>query len=292
MQQLIEGGFLERWANLRFASRRRQAGRFTGSHASPRAGMSVEFADYREYVPGDDFRYVDWNLYGRLDRLLVKTFVQEVDVPVYFLLDVSGSMRLGTPQKAHYGAQLVLALSYLALRSLDRVGVFPFSDRPLDSAPPRQGMTQFSAVLRLLSGIDPDGRTSISEGVAGFLSHTRETGLVVLVSDFLSDDDLRDPLARLRHRGDEVIAIQVLDREDIDPSIAGQVHFVDVETSDRVNLAVGSSTLDAYRRRFAGFQTSLRNAFLQRGIPLFLAPTDRPLEALIHQDLRAGGILE
>ena len=153
-------------------------------------------------------------------------------------------------------------------------------------------MGQFSAILRLLSGIDPDGRTSIPEGVAGFLAHTRETGLVVLVSDFLSLDDLRDPLARLDHRGDEVVAIQVLDREDIDPAIAGPVHFVDVETSDRVNLAVGAATLEAYRRRFATFQTSLRNAFLERGIPLFVAPTDRPLEALIHQDLRAGGILE
>jgi uncharacterized protein (DUF58 family) len=292
MQQLIEGGFLERWANLRFASRRRQAGRFTGSHASPRAGMSVEFADYREYVPGDDFRYVDWNLYGRLNRLLVKTFVQEVDVPVYFLLDVSGSMRLGAPQKAHYGAQLVLALSYLALRSLDRVGVFPFSDHPLESAPPRQGMTQFSAILRLLTSLDPGGRTSIPEAVSGFLSRTRETGLVILVSDFLSVDDLRDPLARLHHRGDEIVAIQVLDREDIDPAIAGPAHFVDVETSDRVHLAVGSSTLEAYRKRFAAFEAALRSAFVQRGIPLFVAPTDRPLEALIHQDLRAGGILE
>lgn len=292
MQQLIDSGFLERWANLRFASRRRQAGRFSGSHASPRAGMSVEFADYREYVPGDDFRYVDWNLYGRLDRLLVKTFVQEVDVPVYFLLDASGSMGLGAPQKAHYGAQLVLALSYLALRSLDRVGVFPFSDRALESAPPRQGMSQFSSILRLLSSVDPSGRTSIAAGVAGFLSQTRESGLVVLVSDFLSTDDLRDPLARLRHRGDEAIAIQVLDPEDIDPEIAGPVHFVDVETSERVHLAVGSATLDAYRKGFDAFQASLRSAFLQHGVPLFVAPTNRPLETLIHQDLRAGGILE
>ncbi|MGD9675971.1 MAG: DUF58 domain-containing protein [Candidatus Bipolaricaulia bacterium] len=292
MQQLIDRGFLERWAHLRFTSRRRQAGRFTGSHASPRAGMSVEFADYREYVPGDDFRYVDWNLCGRLDRILVKTFVQEVDVPVYFLFDVSASMGLGEPQKAHYGAQLVLALSYLALRSLDRVGVFPFSDRPLDSVPPRQGMTQFSAILRLLSRLDPQGRTSLAEGVSGFLSRTRETGLVVLVSDFLSPDDLRDPLARLNHRGDEVIAIQILAREDLDPAIAGPVHFIDVESSDRMNLAVGPSTLEAYRKGFAEFQSSLRTTFLRHGIPSFVASTDRPLEALIHQDLRSGGVLE
>jgi uncharacterized protein (DUF58 family) len=251
----------------------------------------VEFADYREYAPGDDFRYVDWNIYGRLGRLLVKTFVQEVDVPVYFLLDLSSSMRLGRPEKAHYASQLVLALGYLALRSLDRVGLFPFSDHMLEPIPARHGMAQFGRFLRLLSGMDPEGQTSISRGIDGLLTHTRESGLVILVSDFLTTEDLQESIGRLQYRGDEVIAVQVLDRDDLAPTLSGPVQFVDVETDARTTLSVGATTLASYRKAFEEFEQSLRQGLAHRGVQLFVTRTDRALERVIHEDLRAGGVL-
>ncbi len=291
MQQLIDEDFLRRLANLRFMSRHRQGGRFSGGHVSPRAGVSIEFADYRDYVPGDDLRYVDWNIYGRLDRLLVKTFVQELDVPVYFLVDTSASMRLGRPPKAVYASQLALALGYLALRNLDRVGLFPFADRLSAAVPPRHGMAQFSRFLRSLSAVDPHGETSVTRSVDDFLSQTRETGIVVLISDFLASDDLREPLARLAYRGDDVVAIQVLDRDDIAPTVTGPVQFQDVETDERVALSVGSVTLEAYRRRFRDHEAALRRLFEGQRAPFFTVSTDHPLERFIHEDLRAGGIL-
>ncbi|MCX6101264.1 MAG: DUF58 domain-containing protein [Candidatus Bipolaricaulota bacterium] len=278
MQQLIDEDFLRRLANLRFMARRRKGGRFTGGHVSPRAGMSIEFADYREYVPGDDLRYVDWNIYGRLERLLVKTFVQELDVPVYFLVDTSASMRLGRPAKALYASRLALALGYLALRNLDRVGLFPFSSGLGECVPPRHGIAQFSRFLRSLSAI--------------VLSQTRECGVVILISDFFGTDDLREPLARLSYRGDDVLAMQILDREDAAPSLSGPVQFQDVETEERTAIAVGPATLEAYRKRFAGFEAGLRREFQSRKIPLFVTTTDRPLEQFIHEDLRAGGVLQ
>lgn len=291
MQQLIDEDFLRRLANLRFMSRHRQAGRFSGGHVSPRAGMSIEFADYRDYVPGDDLRYVDWNIYGRLERLLVKTFVQELDVPVYFLLDTSASMRLGRPPKAVYASQLALALGYLALRNLDRVGLFPFAERLAESVPPRHGMAQFSRFLHALSAVDPHGQTSLGRSVEDFLSQTRETGIVVLISDFLTSDDLKEPLARLSYRGDDIVAIQVLDREDIAPTLTGPVQFQDVETGEQTLLSVGSGTLEAYRHRFTNHEASLRRQLESHKAPLFVVPTDHPLERFIHEDLRAGGIL-
>jgi uncharacterized protein (DUF58 family) len=253
--------------------------------------MSIEFADYRDYVPGDDLRYVDWNIYGRLERLLIKTFVQELDVPVYFLLDTSASMRLGRPPKAVYASQLALALGYLALRNLDRVGLFPFAERLAESVPPRHGMAQFSRFLRTLSGIDPHGQTSLGRSVEDFLSQTRETGIVVLISDFLTSDDLREPLARLSYRGDDIVAIQVLDRNDIAPTLTGPIQFRDVETDQQTLLSVGPGTLEAYRKRFADYETTLRREFEGHRVPLFVVATDRPLEKFIHEDLRAGGIL-
>lgn len=292
MQQLIDDAFLSRLANLRFVSRRGRAGRFTGTHTSPRAGMSVEFADYREYSPGDDFRYIDWNIYGRLDRLLLKTFVQEVDLPIYLLLDLSASMQLGAPPKAHYAAQTALALAFLGLRSLDRVGLYPFADRLLDTVPARHGMVQFNRFLHLLAGVDPRGTTSLKESVAGFLSHTRESGLVVLVTDFLGEDDVEEPIARLRHRGDDVVAVQVLDASEIEPTLTGPMQFVDAETQRRMTMIVGARTLSAYKERFVQRQAALRAQLLEKGVSLFVAPTARPIERLIHEDLRRGGVLQ
>jgi len=292
MQQLIDEAFLKRLANLRFVSRRGRAGRFSGAHASPRAGMSVEFADYREYAPGDDFRYIDWNIYGRLDRILVKTFVQEVDLPIYLLLDLSASMQLGSPPKAHYAAQTSLALAFLGLRGLDRVGLYPFAERLLDAVPARHGMAQFNRFLHLLAGVDPRGNTSLDACVSAFLARTKESGLVVLLADFLGDEEVDEPIARLRHRGDDVIAIQVLDPSEAEPTLTGPTQFVDAETQRRVTMTVGTRTLEAYRERFAERQAKLRGQLLERGVPLFVAPTSRPIERLIHEDLQRGGVLQ
>ncbi len=291
MQQLIDDRFLERLGTLRFTSKHRRGGRFTGFHTSPRAGMSVEFADYREYAPGDDFRYIDWNIYGRLGRLLVKTFVQEVDLPVHLLLDLSASMNLGHPQKAPYAAQIALALAYLALRSQDRVGLYPFSQSLRETVPVRHGMAQFSRFLRLLTVAEAAGTTSWDASIDGFMSQTREAGVTVLISDFLGDDSLERPLARLRHRGDELVAIQVLDRQDIEPILSGSTQIVDIETGLKTTLSVGAGTLAAYRKRFDAYERRLASTFLRHNVPWFMAPTDRPLETLIHQDLRRGGIL-
>jgi len=131
MEPLIDEAFLKRLSNLKFIVKGRRKGRLVGVHPSPRAGVSLEFADYRDYTPGDDFRYVDWNIVGRLDRVLVKTFVHEVDLPIAILLDCSASMRLGDPLKLRYAARLAAAIAYLGLRGLDRVGLYPFTDHLL-----------------------------------------------------------------------------------------------------------------------------------------------------------------
>jgi hypothetical protein len=153
-------------------------------------------------------------------------------------------------------------------------------------------MAQFSRFLRSLTAIDPHGPTSLTQSVSDFLSRTRESGVVILISDFFGAEDLRDPLARLGYRGDDVLAVQILDREDADPSLTGPVQFQDVETDERTAIAVGPATLEAYRKRFEAFEAGLRRELESRRIPLFVTTTDRPLERFIHEDLRAGGVLQ
>jgi uncharacterized protein (DUF58 family) len=293
MRQLIDDAFLRQLSRLRFITKGRRQGHLSGTHASPRAGVSLEFADYRPYTPGDDFRYVDWNVYGRLDRVLVKRFVHESDLPIYLLVDFSASMGLGSPTKAFYAARLAAALAYLGLRGLDRVGAYPFNDRLAPSSvPPRHGMRQMSRILRALLDVRPEGETSIDGAVNQLLTRTRESGLVIVVSDFLSPDGYRQGMARLRHRGDEAVAIQVLDRAELHPTGTGTTELVDVESKRHAVLTVGRSTLAAYEERFSRHQEELRGFLLERGIPYFLGTTDRPVVRLIHEDLRRGGVLK
>lgn len=292
MTTFIDEAFLQRLANLRFIVRGRRKGHLAGLHASPRAGVSLEFADYRAYAPGDDFRAIDWNAYGRLDRLLVKTYVHEADLPIYLLVDFSASMRIGVPSKAHYAAHLAAAMAYVGLRGLDRVGLFPFSDRLMPGLPARHGMGQMGRILRLLRDIEPTGRTSVNQAVLDFLSQTHESGLTILLSDFLTGGGgFADGLSRLLHRRDEVILLQILDPEDVRPHAAGATQLVDVESGRQVTLTIGQRTLEDYGDRVRQNRERLRTLSLERGIPCFQTTTDVPIERFLHENLRQGGVL-
>jgi uncharacterized protein (DUF58 family) len=292
MEPLIDEAFLKRLANLKFIVKGRRKGRLAGTHPSPRAGVSVEFADYRDYAPGDDFRYIDWNVYGRLDRLLVKTFVHEVDRPIYLLLDLSASMRLGDPQKARYAARFAAAAAYLGLRGLDRVGLYPFTDRLLPAIAPRHGMGQMTHIVRALQGISPEGTTSIDRAVFEFLTASHESGLVFLVSDLLTQAGYEEGVSRLLHRGDDLVVIQVVAPTELHPTIEGTAEVAEVETGRCIDLTVGRGTLGQYERRLATYLNELGRFFADHRIPYFLVPTDLPLETLIHNRLRAGGVLQ
>jgi len=291
MERFVDEAFLQRLANLRFIVKGRRKGRLSGLHVSPRAGVSLEFADYRQYAPGDDFRTVDWNIYGRLDRVLVKTYVHETDLPIYLLVDCSASMTLGAPNKVHYAARLASAIAYLGLRGLDRVGLFPFSEHLGTVVPARHGMGHLGRIFRALQEADVGGKTSLGDAISGFLNQTRESGVVFVVSDFLTPGGYEEGFARLLHRGDEPIAVQILDPEDLRPTAAGTTRLVDAETDRRLTITVGRRTLQEYERRLRQHRERLRAFLVERGIPYFLAPTDRPLDRLFHEDFRRGGIL-
>ncbi len=292
MPTFIDEAFLQRLANLRFIVKGRRKGHLAGLHASPRAGVSLEFADYREYAPGDDFRYIDWNVFGRLDRLLVKTYVHEADLPIHLLVDLSASMQIGVPSKSNYAAHLAAAMAYLGLRGLDRVGLFPFTDHLISGLPARHGMGQMGKILRHLRDVEPGGGTSIQQAILDFVSQTRESGLTILISDFLAAGaGFADGLARLRYRGDEVILLQVLDPEDLAPHAAGMTQLVDIESSRHATLTIGPRTIEEYSARIRRNLDHLQSLSFERGIPYFRTTTDIPIERFLHVDLRNGGLL-
>lgn len=292
MDPMIDEGFLRRLAQLRFITRGRRASKLSGGHPSPRAGVSLEFADYREYTPGDDFRYIDWNIVGRLDRVLVKTFVHEVDLPIYLLVDLSASMHLGSPPKVRYAARLAAALAYLGLRNLDRVGLYPFTDHLLPSVSPRHGMQQMSRILHALHDISASGPTSLDVVLREFSHRTHEAGLLFLISDFLVSGGYEEGIARLSHRGDEMVVIHVIDPEEMNPTLTGATRLVDVETGKHLDLTIGDRTLSQYRQRFDRHVNDLQRNLSSQRIPYISAPTDLRIEELIHVRLRARGIVQ
>lgn len=289
--RLTDEDFLHRLANLKFIVKGRRQGKFVGAHYSPRAGVSLEFADYRPYFEGDDFRYVDWNVYGRSDHLLVKIFTREVDLPLYLILDLSGSMEVGDPPKAWYAARLAAALSYVGLRTMDRVGIYPFTDRLAVGIPPRQGMKHLFNIFRYLEAIEPGGRTALDNALDEFVKQTAESGLVFIISDLLSPAGYQRGLSHLLHRGDQVVILQVLAPEDLIPQMSGEAEIEGVEEEGRLDLTVGSQSVAVYRNRLVAHNEEIRAFCINRGITYLQIPTDTALEEVIYHKLRAGRVI-
>ncbi len=291
MSTLLDEEFLRRLERLQLVFRQRSRGRPLGSRLAPRAGMSLEFAEYRQYHPGDDFRYVDWNLYGRLDRLFIKVFTREEDVPVYLFVDVSRSMEIG--DKLAYGVKLAAALAYLALKDLNRVAVFPFASRLQGGVPPRSGARQVFEIFRYLRGLESAGETSINESLADFCQQHHEGGLAILISDMLSEEGYQEGLACLRWHRFQPVVLQLLAPPDLAPLAGGEVRLVDVEGSGRAKPAyLGAQTLGAYRARLSAYRRELEAFCHQLSCDYFLLSTANPLEQSIFETLRRGVFLK
>src|SRR2546425_9814207 len=171
--------FLAQLERLALLSRRTFRGRVRGERRSPRRGHSVEFCDYRAYGVGDDLRYVDWNIYGRLDRLHVKLFVDEEDLCLHLTVDASASMNFGSPTKLDCAVRIAAALGFVGLVNLERVGVGVLRDRVAEGWPPTRGRSQVAGLLDVLAGVGPAGGTSLNEGLGNYAARARQAGLAV-----------------------------------------------------------------------------------------------------------------
>jgi uncharacterized protein (DUF58 family) len=228
-------------------------GRVRGERRSPRRGHSVEFCDYRAYGVGDDLRYVDWNIYGRLDRLHVKLFVEEQDLCLHLLLDASASMDFGAPTKLEYGARLAAALGFIGLVSMERVGVGVLRERVAEGWPPTRGRNQVMNLFDFLGRVRPAGGTTLNDGLQNYARRAREPGLAIVISDLLDPGGFEAGVrALLEHRFD-VHLIHVLAPEEMNPELAGDFRLVDSETGEVRELSVDGDAIRAYRERLRQF---------------------------------------
>jgi uncharacterized protein (DUF58 family) len=290
-QPLLEPDFLARLEQLELVSRKIFQGRMKGEKRSKRKGQSVEFADYRNYVIGDDLRFLDWNLFGRLDRLFIRLFVEEEDLHFYVLLDNSLSMDFGNPSKLHYARQIAAALGFIGLVNLDRVVIEAFNDRLTQSLPPLRGRRNVWRMMDFLQKIEPAGPSDLKRALKTFSMKCSGKGIVVLLSDFMDKGGYEEAIRYLVSRQLDIYVIQILSQEEIEPEIVGDLRLVDIEDDDVAEITVSAPLLKRYKQNLAAFRTGLYEFCTRRGVSCLFTSTGVPFDRLVLTYLRQRGLV-
>src|ERR1700677_1498672 len=300
---LLTPELLRRLEQFQLLAARRSKSSAKGERRSKARGQSVEFADFRNYVPGDDFRYFDWNLYGRLDKLFLKLYEEERELPVRVFLDASESMTFGTPPKFDFARQIAAALGYVALCGFDRVTVHVFPDP--DASAPGGDAAALSAEMAArgglrsvrgrksslqyfqnLSQLTARGGSDLNEGLRRGALGARQTGVAVVLTDFLDPAGYEIGLNALIGRGFQVNAVQILAPEELDPATYGDLRLVDSETGVMQEVSFGKYRLKAYQQTVSNFCQRLREFCQVRGVSFFSVSSNTVLEELLLKQLR------
>ena len=303
---LLTPELLRRLEQFQLLAARRAKSSARGERRSRARGQSVEFADYRTYVHGDDFRYLDWNLYGRLERLFLKLYEEERELPVRIFLDASESMTFGEPRKFDFARQVTAAIGYVALCGFDRVSVLPFPPLANDSAANPAARTaelaargalrsvrgRKSAIqfFQNLSALTAGGAANLNEALRRGALEARQAGLAIVLSDFLDPAGYESGLKALIGRGFQVDLVQILAPDELSPTAFGDLRLVDSETGATQEVTFGRFRLKAYRQTLQNFMQRLREFCQARGINFFTASSNTDLQDLLLKQLRQAEV--
>lgn len=288
---LLSPQLLAQLENMELVSRKVFRGRMKGERRSKRKGQSVEFADFRSYVHGDDLRFIDWNTYARLDKLFLKLYLEEEDLHFYALIDASTSMDFGEPSKLLYAKQLAAALGFIGLVRADRVKIETLSQPARQPGPIWRGRRSLWRMLDYLQHLEPGETTPLAQGVKNFCLRNSGKGIVVLISDLLDKAGFQDALRYLVAQQMDVYVIHVLSQEEIEPDVKGDLRLIDCEDSDIAEITVSAPLLKRYKQTLAAFIESAREFCTRRGMSYLLANNQVPVDQLIASYLRKRGLV-
>jgi len=288
---LIDGAFLRQVEALRFNAPRAATSGLAGEHASRRKAHSVEFADHRSYVPGDDFRLIDWNVYARLGELCLKLTEARENVAVHLLIDCSASMDWGRPNKLLYAKRVAAALGAVALASYDTVyvGAFGADLRPV--LPPLRGRNAVGPLLDRLRAVTPEGGTDLARAAAAYGGQVRRRGMAILLTDFLAPAGHEEALGFLARAGLRTTALHVVDRQEEAPALDGLLELHDCETDELVRVGVTPALLRRYAARFTAWSDELATICASQRAHYVRVPTSVTPRTLVLQALRQEGVL-
>lgn len=288
---LLDPEFLAKLEQLELVSRKIFVGRMKGERRSKRRGTSVEFADHRNYTVGDDLRHIDWNVYGRLDKLFLKLFMEEEDLHVYTLLDTSQSMDFGSPTKLHFGKKVAAALAFIGLVNQDRVVLDSFSSGLAVGPMGLRGRSQMWRVVQYLESLRPDGGSDLAAAAKAFAIRHTGKGVVVVISDFLDKRGYTEALRYLVARNMDIYVIHVLSKEEVEPELAGDLRLIDCEDEDVAEITISAPLLKRYKQNLDDFVGGMKDWCTQRGISYLFTTNDVAFDRLILNYLRGRGLV-
>lgn len=315
IDDLLDSQLIARLDPLDLASRKVFAGKLKGERRSKKRGQSVEFADHRQYVVGDDLRHIDWNIFGRLDRLFLKLFLEEEDLALHVVIDASESSDCGEPSKYLFMQKAAMSLGYIGLVNLNRVactvmggakqssgpqGVEEAADQP----PAAVGAGEIAAIrdlrgrrrthdlARFICSVEPSGPLLFRQAAERIALTRRGKGVMVLFSDFMFKDGYDAGLRLLVGRGYDVFAIQVLSPQEIDPPLTGDLRLRDVEDGDQTEVTISAPLIKKYKQNLAAYNDQLRDFCARREISFLSVRSDTPVDTLILDYLRRRGLVK
>ncbi|TWT79096.1 hypothetical protein CA13_04930 [Planctomycetes bacterium CA13] len=289
-QPLLSPELLGRLERLELVSRKVFRGRMKGERRSRRKGESVEFADFRHYVAGDDLRLIDWNLYARLDQLFLKLFLEEEDLHFFALVDASESMNFSDPSKLRVAKQLAAALGYVGLCRADRVSVSVLGPEG-GRAPVLRGRASLWKMLGYLDSVESGHNVSLHDGVKDFSIRTTGTGIAVLLTDLMDKQGYESALRMLIGRRMDVFVMHILSPEELDPPLRGDRKLIDVEDRDESEITINAYVLQKYKETVHSFIRDAKQFCSQRSIVYIPVRTDTPVETIVTQYLRERGVV-
>lgn len=312
LEDLLSSKEIARLDPLDLASRRVFFGKLKGERRSKKRGHSVEFADHRPYVTGDDLRHIDWNIFGRLDKLFLKLFLEEEDLSLHVVLDASASSDCGEPNKFHFMQRCAMALGYVGLVNLNRVaatvmsgidadapdekpksvGQTPPATSPVRALRDLRGRRRVHDLARFLCAVRPGGVLNFRTAAERIALSRRGKGVMVVFSDFFFKDGYEDGLRLLAGHGYDLILVQVLSPQELEPPIKGDLRLKDIEDADTAEVTISAPLLKRYQANLSAYCQKLREFALRRDMALLTVRSDTPVDALVADQLRRLGVLK
>lgn len=289
---LLEPALLKKLDALSLQTRRAFTGSSKGEKRSTKRGSSVEFADFRAYNSGDDIRRIDWNAYGRFEKLFLKMFLEEEDLDITILVDASLSMGFGEPTKLRAAAQIAGAIGYIGLQNFDRVGAAVFDNNIRGWFPPTRGKGKGGQLFNFLEAQQAGGAANLAGVCKRVAAQAKRAGVAIVLSDFLLADGYQAGLKTLAARGYEVTAIQVLDRKELEPDLVGDLKLVDAEDGSLREISVSNALLKTYKANLDKYCGELRAFCLRYGMNYALTANDTPPDTVMLRLLRGSGVVK
>jgi uncharacterized protein (DUF58 family) len=288
---LFDDKFQRKLEYLALVSRRVFAGRLRAERRTKKSGSGVEFADHRDYQPGDDFRYLDWNVYQRFEKLLVRLYEEEEDLAIYFILDTSASMAFGDGRKLRYAKKVCAALAYVGLANLDRVTMVTTSDRVMERMPETRGKARIFKAFRFLREVKAEGTTDLGDAMKTFVAQNKRRGLAVLVSDLYDPRGFEKGINVLRYNKFDPFVVHVTDPGEGKPRLNGDVLVYDCETGDEREVTVTAKVLSLFGEAYAEYVATIDRFCATHQVPYVTASVDVAFDELILRVFRRGGFL-